>query len=241
MCYFAIWDIVLWSFLRRICFMKFWVACCGLVVCEHAAGWVYLSIAVGWVCVSMLWVGCVWACCGSECAVGGMRLSGVVCLPQSASSHFSVTSMDVCFFCDKRVYLLERQSAEGLFFHQPCFRCCLHHITLVLHYITWMCYFNVALCQMGMECAFKIIMGPHWSIPYIVIEWKIPQRFVESDKIFLSSTVPSVAQSVHYMHTHIVSLGSAQSLFLRPIPYLCIATIVLSRRIGDCTIIARWR
>ncbi|XP_047246452.1 protein-methionine sulfoxide oxidase mical3b-like isoform X6 [Girardinichthys multiradiatus] len=38
------------------------------------------------------------------------------------SSLVSVSS-DVCFFCKQRVYVMERLSAEGLFFHRSCFRC----------------------------------------------------------------------------------------------------------------------
>ncbi|XP_038074486.1 F-actin-monooxygenase MICAL3-like isoform X2 [Patiria miniata] len=38
---------------------------------------------------------------------------------------------DVCFFCDKRVYVMERLSAEGLFFHRDCFRC--QHCETTLH------------------------------------------------------------------------------------------------------------
>ncbi|XP_046878558.1 protein-methionine sulfoxide oxidase mical3b isoform X2 [Hypomesus transpacificus] len=30
---------------------------------------------------------------------------------------------DVCFFCKNRVYVMERLSAEGLFFHRSCFQC----------------------------------------------------------------------------------------------------------------------
>ncbi|XP_038152145.1 protein-methionine sulfoxide oxidase mical3b-like isoform X2 [Cyprinodon tularosa] len=30
---------------------------------------------------------------------------------------------DVCFFCKQKVYVMERLSAEGLFFHRSCFRC----------------------------------------------------------------------------------------------------------------------
>ncbi|KAK7160461.1 hypothetical protein R3I93_008185 [Phoxinus phoxinus] len=30
---------------------------------------------------------------------------------------------DVCFFCRKRVYVMERLSAEGKFFHRSCFKC----------------------------------------------------------------------------------------------------------------------
>ena len=29
---------------------------------------------------------------------------------------------EICFFCKKRIYLVERQSAEGMFFHRRCFR-----------------------------------------------------------------------------------------------------------------------
>ncbi|XP_049892841.1 F-actin-monooxygenase MICAL3-like [Epinephelus moara] len=32
-------------------------------------------------------------------------------------------SSDVCFFCQRRVYLMERLSAESLFFHRSCFQC----------------------------------------------------------------------------------------------------------------------
>uniref|UniRef100_A0A3B4ADF1 LIM zinc-binding domain-containing protein n=1 Tax=Periophthalmus magnuspinnatus TaxID=409849 RepID=A0A3B4ADF1_9GOBI len=32
-------------------------------------------------------------------------------------------SGDVCFFCRKRVYVMERLSAEGKFFHRSCFKC----------------------------------------------------------------------------------------------------------------------
>ncbi|KAK5601124.1 hypothetical protein CRENBAI_003912 [Crenichthys baileyi] len=41
---------------------------------------------------------------------------------QQQSSLVSVGS-DVCFFCKQRVYVMERLSAEGLFFHRSCFRC----------------------------------------------------------------------------------------------------------------------
>lgn len=29
----------------------------------------------------------------------------------------------VCFFCQKRLYVMERLSAEGFFFHRSCFQC----------------------------------------------------------------------------------------------------------------------
>lgn len=30
---------------------------------------------------------------------------------------------DTCYFCQKRVYVMERLSAEGKFFHRSCFQC----------------------------------------------------------------------------------------------------------------------
>ncbi|XP_035257367.1 LOW QUALITY PROTEIN: protein-methionine sulfoxide oxidase mical3a [Anguilla anguilla] len=35
----------------------------------------------------------------------------------------NIGGSDVCFFCRKRVYVMERLSAEGRFFHRSCFKC----------------------------------------------------------------------------------------------------------------------
>ncbi|KAI4903991.1 hypothetical protein NFI96_011079, partial [Prochilodus magdalenae] len=35
----------------------------------------------------------------------------------------SVGGSDVCYFCGRRVYVMERLSAEGKFFHRSCFQC----------------------------------------------------------------------------------------------------------------------
>ncbi|XP_056223929.1 protein-methionine sulfoxide oxidase mical3b isoform X2 [Seriola aureovittata] len=43
--------------------------------------------------------------------------------PQEEVSSFAVSCSDVCFLCKKRVYVMERVSAEGLFFHRSCFQC----------------------------------------------------------------------------------------------------------------------
>ncbi|XP_056909236.1 F-actin-monooxygenase mical2b isoform X7 [Takifugu flavidus] len=39
---------------------------------------------------------------------------------------------DICHFCSKRVYVMERLSAEGFFFHRECFRCNVCSCTLRL-------------------------------------------------------------------------------------------------------------
>ncbi|XP_028440839.1 protein-methionine sulfoxide oxidase mical2b isoform X4 [Perca flavescens] len=39
---------------------------------------------------------------------------------------------DICHFCNKRVYVMERLSAEGYFFHRECFRCDICNSTLRL-------------------------------------------------------------------------------------------------------------
>ncbi|XP_071618380.1 F-actin-monooxygenase MICAL2 isoform X7 [Heliangelus exortis] len=35
----------------------------------------------------------------------------------------SIGGSDICYFCKKRVYVMERLSAEGHFFHRECFKC----------------------------------------------------------------------------------------------------------------------
>ncbi|XP_023575180.1 F-actin-monooxygenase MICAL2 isoform X8 [Octodon degus] len=44
----------------------------------------------------------------------------------------NVGGSDTCYFCKKRVYVMERLSAEGHFFHRECFRCSLCATTLRL-------------------------------------------------------------------------------------------------------------
>ncbi|XP_055365629.1 protein-methionine sulfoxide oxidase mical3a isoform X29 [Betta splendens] len=50
---------------------------------------------------------------------GGLKRQG------SLKKEFPVNigGSDVCFFCQKRVYVMERLSAEGKFFHRSCFKC----------------------------------------------------------------------------------------------------------------------
>ncbi|XP_060622854.1 F-actin-monooxygenase MICAL2 isoform X13 [Anolis sagrei] len=44
----------------------------------------------------------------------------------------SIGGSDVCCFCKKRVYVMERLSAEGHFFHRECFKCAICATTLRL-------------------------------------------------------------------------------------------------------------
>nr|XP_016851074.1 PREDICTED: protein-methionine sulfoxide oxidase MICAL2 isoform X2 [Anolis carolinensis] len=44
----------------------------------------------------------------------------------------SIGGSDVCYFCKKRVYVMERLSAEGHFFHRECFKCAICATTLRL-------------------------------------------------------------------------------------------------------------
>ena len=34
-----------------------------------------------------------------------------------------LSTPDTCFFCGEKVYVVERHTAEGIFFHRGCFRC----------------------------------------------------------------------------------------------------------------------
>ncbi|XP_029377964.1 F-actin-monooxygenase mical2b isoform X2 [Echeneis naucrates] len=46
--------------------------------------------------------------------------------------HSGLGGSDICHFCTKRVYVMERLSAEGYFFHRECFRCDVCNCTLRL-------------------------------------------------------------------------------------------------------------
>lgn len=56
---------------------------------------------------------------------------GSVPVPSSAASD-SLAHSEECYFCGQRVYVLERISAEGLFFHRSCFTCHRCGVTLRL-------------------------------------------------------------------------------------------------------------
>ena len=43
--------------------------------------------------------------------------------PPSVFGGGLASASDTCYFCQKKVYLMERQSAQGIFFHRSCFRC----------------------------------------------------------------------------------------------------------------------
>ncbi|XP_061138575.1 F-actin-monooxygenase mical2b isoform X2 [Syngnathus typhle] len=55
---------------------------------------------------------------------------------------------DVCHFCLKRVYVMERLSAEGYFFHRECFRCDVCNCTLRLGGHTFNSYEAKFYCKM---------------------------------------------------------------------------------------------
>uniref|UniRef100_A0AAZ3SUZ2 F-actin monooxygenase n=1 Tax=Oncorhynchus tshawytscha TaxID=74940 RepID=A0AAZ3SUZ2_ONCTS len=71
------------------------------------------------------------------CSVGGASQSRVRSMANQLLAKFEESApcpsstpaaalrgaSDVCFFCSKRVYVMERLSVEGLFFHRSCFQC----------------------------------------------------------------------------------------------------------------------
>ncbi|KAF1448158.1 MICA2 monooxygenase, partial [Pygoscelis papua] len=52
--------------------------------------------------------------------------------PQRNNNLRSIGGSDICYFCKKRVYVMERLSAEGHFFHRECFKCEICSTTLRL-------------------------------------------------------------------------------------------------------------
>ncbi|XP_077372490.1 F-actin-monooxygenase mical2b isoform X2 [Festucalex cinctus] len=62
--------------------------------------------------------------------------------------HSGLGGSDICFFCSKRVYVMERLSAEGYFFHRECFRCDVCNCTLRLGSHTFNSYEAKFYCKM---------------------------------------------------------------------------------------------
>ena len=57
------------------------------------------------------------------------------CVPQESIRKvfpLNLGGSDTCYFCKKRVYVMQRLSAEGYFFHRECFRCSVCGTTLRL-------------------------------------------------------------------------------------------------------------
>ncbi len=46
-----------------------------------------------------------------------------LCFHDFFTIFFQLSVSEVCYFCQRRVYVMERMSAEGMFFHRQCFRC----------------------------------------------------------------------------------------------------------------------
>uniref|UniRef100_A0A3Q2Z0P2 F-actin monooxygenase n=1 Tax=Hippocampus comes TaxID=109280 RepID=A0A3Q2Z0P2_HIPCM len=62
--------------------------------------------------------------------------------------HSGLGGSDICHFCSKRVYVMERLSAEGFFFHRECFRCDVCNCTLRLGGHTFNSYEGMFYCKM---------------------------------------------------------------------------------------------
>lgn len=69
---------------------------------------------------------------------------------------------DTCHFCKKRVYIMERLSAEGYFFHRECFRCNICSCTLRLGghafdsnqgLLAWGCIYNAIFIHQTATCS----------------------------------------------------------------------------------------
>ncbi|XP_061628515.1 F-actin-monooxygenase mical2b isoform X2 [Phyllopteryx taeniolatus] len=62
--------------------------------------------------------------------------------------HSGLGGSDICHFCSKRVYVMERLSAEGYFFHRECFRCDVCNCTLRLGGHTFNSHEGKFYCRM---------------------------------------------------------------------------------------------
>lgn len=53
----------------------------------------------------------------TSCMRGSLWLQRLACF------CLQLSESERCYFCGRHVYVIERMSAEGLFFHRKCFRC----------------------------------------------------------------------------------------------------------------------
>ncbi|XP_077424093.1 F-actin-monooxygenase mical2b-like isoform X4 [Vanacampus margaritifer] len=75
------------------------------------------------------------------------RPSAATCVGRK-KFHCGLGGSDICHFCSKRVYVMERLSAEGYFFHRECFRCDVCKCTLRLGSHTFNSYEAKFYCKM---------------------------------------------------------------------------------------------
>uniref|UniRef100_A0A7M4EES0 F-actin monooxygenase n=1 Tax=Crocodylus porosus TaxID=8502 RepID=A0A7M4EES0_CROPO len=70
----------------------------------------------------------------TSCSVPPTCASAIQSCQVSLRKEFpqTVGGSDICYFCKKRVYVMERLSAEGHFFHRECFKCDVCSTTLRL-------------------------------------------------------------------------------------------------------------
>ena len=67
---------------------------------------------------------------------------------------------DNCLFCAKKVYVVERMSAEGKFFHRACFRCDYCNILLRLGRIIFHSCLELDYGQLFIFFPFRLICLP---------------------------------------------------------------------------------
>lgn len=106
------------------------------------------------------------------------KMCWIPCFPHNLMDDVFQTSMrkefpqglggsDTCHFCKKRVYIMERLSAEGFFFHRECFRCNICGCTLRLGGHA----FDSNQGVLFVRIAF-IIKVHFYSLEYRSVEWR---------------------------------------------------------------------
>ncbi|XP_023222402.1 uncharacterized protein LOC111623901 [Centruroides sculpturatus] len=86
----------------------------------------------------------------------------------------TVGGSEICYFCQKRVYIMERLSAEGLFFHRSCLKCEYCGVSLRLG--------NYAFDRTAL-CGGKFYCKPHFRMQKPDSRW---QEMMKRKQAFLS-------------------------------------------------------
>ncbi|XP_037098944.1 F-actin-monooxygenase MICAL3-like isoform X5 [Syngnathus acus] len=111
-------------------------------------------------------------------------------LPVADRQHPTACASDVCFFCRQKVYVMERLSAEGLFFHRSCFAC--HVCRSTLRIAAYRFHAATGKFSCPRQCEPSACAGPSAPKPDRMVSCDRTQR-PSCTSLLLSSEESSVA------------------------------------------------
>jgi hypothetical protein len=125
--------------------------------------------------------------------------------PRPVSTFGMPTSTsDVCFFCNKRVYLMERMTANGVFFHRHCFRCSLESCG------TQLSMGNFAMSKGDNGQPGKFFCKPHYRQLFMSNPEAINYARSQPDRQAPPTSPPTVSPSVSPIKKDLETIGEEE-------------------------------